>query len=103
MRDTVSETGGNRSSENRWYRRDGDDVLCQVRVQARGSRNEIAGVRDGRLRLKLTSPPVDGRANAQACQVLADLFGVPASRVTLVRGQRAPDKLFRVLSPSRFP
>ncbi|MCE3285456.1 MAG: hypothetical protein K0R70_1712, partial [Steroidobacteraceae bacterium] len=45
-------------------RRDGVDVLLEVRVQPRASRNEFAGVVGTRLRVRLNAPPVDGRANA---------------------------------------
>jgi uncharacterized protein (TIGR00251 family) len=57
----------------------------------------------GRLKLGLTAPPVDGKANEQARELLAGLFGVSASRVKLVHGESAREKLFRIEEPRRIP
>jgi hypothetical protein len=55
------------------------------------------------MKLALTAPPVDGRANAQAREVLAKAFGVSPSRVTLTQGESGRDKLFRIDGPRRIP
>jgi uncharacterized protein (TIGR00251 family) len=68
----------------------------RVRVQARARREEIAGERDGALLVRVTAPPVEGRANRAVCKLLATRLRVPASRVTVVRGARGRDKLVRV-------
>lgn len=67
-----------------------------VRVQARARRDEFLAVRDGVLVVRLTAPPLDGRANAALCRMLADRLGVRSSAVEIVRGQRSRDKLVRV-------
>lgn len=56
-----------------------------------------------RIKLALTAPPVDGKANEQAREVLAEAFGVSMSRVTLVQGESARDKLFRIVEPASLP
>lgn len=71
-------------------------ATLSVRVQTRARKNEIATVRDGVLVVRLTAPPLDGRANAALCQLLADRLGVRASGVTILRGHRSRDKLVRV-------
>lgn len=68
----------------------------EVRVIPRARREEVAGEREGRLVVRLTAPPVDGAANAALCRLVARRAGVPARRVTIVRGQTARDKLVRV-------
>lgn len=68
----------------------------RVRVVARARRDEIAGERDGRLVVRVTAPPVDGKANAAVCRLIADAYGVPKNRVTVVRGAKSRDKLVRV-------
>ena len=68
----------------------------EVRVIPRARREEIAGERDGRLVVRLTAPPVEGAANRALCRLLARRAGVPASRVSIVRGQSSRDKLVRV-------
>jgi uncharacterized protein (TIGR00251 family) len=82
-----------------WYRRDGDDLLVQVRVQPRTSSNEILSPRDGRLRLRTTASPVDGKANKAVIKLLADFLGVAPSRISLVRGTTQRDKQLRVRGP----
>lgn len=82
-----------------WYRRDGDDLLLNVRVQARASRSEILDVRDARLRLRTTAAPADGKANKAVIRLLADYLGVSPSRICLVRGTAQRDKQLRVRGP----
>ena len=77
-------------------RRDGDDLLLEVRVQPRASRTEFAGVLGDRLRVRLQAPPVDGRANAALVEFLADAFEVPRARVTIEHGLSGRDKRVRV-------
>jgi hypothetical protein len=79
-------------------RRDGDDLLLDVRVQPRASRTEFAGAIGDRLRVRLQAPPVDGRANAALVEFLAEAFGVPRARVTIEHGLSGRDKRVRVRS-----
>ena len=67
-----------------------------VRVIPRSKRDEISGERDGRLLIRLTAPPVEGAANAALCRLVARRAGVPARRVSIVRGQTSRDKIVRV-------
>jgi uncharacterized protein (TIGR00251 family) len=64
-----------------------------VRVVPRAKRDEIAGERDGRLLVRVTAPPVDGKANAAVCRLLAKALGVPRTRVSIARGESSRDKL----------
>ena len=68
----------------------------RVRVQPRASRNEVVAWRDGILQIRLTAPPVEGAANAACRDFLAEWLGVKRSQVTLVSGEKARDKRFRV-------
>ncbi|MEX5727545.1 uncharacterized protein Ga0609869_000898 [Rhodovulum iodosum] len=67
-----------------------------VRVTPKASRNAITP-QDGRLRVYVTTVPEAGKANAAVVKLLSKALGVPKSRLVLVRGQSARDKLFRVL------
>ena len=67
-----------------------------VRVIPRSKRDQISGERDGRLLIRLTAPPVAGAANAALCRLVARRAGVPARRVSIVRGQTSRDKVVRV-------
>jgi uncharacterized protein len=68
----------------------------EVRVIPRARRDEIGDERGGRLLVRLTAPPVDGAANAALCRLVARRAGVPARRVSIVRGQTSRDKVLRV-------
>jgi uncharacterized protein (TIGR00251 family) len=68
-----------------------------VRLQPPASRDELRGRReDGVLLARVTAPPVDGKANAALCRLIAKELGVAPSRVSVVRGQSARDKVVRV-------
>jgi uncharacterized protein YggU (UPF0235/DUF167 family) len=68
----------------------------EVRVITRAQRDEIGEERDGRLLIRVTAPPADGAANAALCRLVARRAGVPAGRVSIVRGHAARDKTVRV-------
>ena len=77
-------------------RRDGKDLILEVRVQPRASRSEFAGVHGDRVRVRLQAPPVDGRANAALVEFLAAAFGVPRACVTIEHGRAGRDKRVRI-------
>ena len=72
------------------------DGTIAVRVQPRAPRDEIVGERGGRLLVRLTAPPVEGRANEALRRLLARRLGVAKSRLSVVRGAGSRDKLVRV-------
>ena len=72
------------------------DAEIAIRLQPRASRAAVVGERDGRMVVRVTAAPVDGRANAALCALIAKRAGVPRSRVSVVRGQTARDKVVRV-------
>ena len=65
----------------------------EVRVQPRAKRTAILGVLDGRLKVALASPPIDGRANEELQRCLAELFHVPRGTVILLAVERSRTKL----------
>jgi len=82
-----------------------DDGLLRVRVQPRASRAAIGTWgEDGTLTVRVTAPPVEGRANAAVGALLATALGVPVSAVRVVHGEHGRDKLVRVtgLSPAEI-
>jgi hypothetical protein len=68
----------------------------EVRVQPRASHEQIGAVRQGVLTVRVSSPPLDGRANKAVCRLVAGHLGVASSRVRLVRGARARTKLLEI-------
>lgn len=78
-------------------------LIIPVRVQPRGSRSQILGAVEGRLKIKTTAPPTDGRANKDVIRQLAKAFKVPPSRVSLKSGAASRNKTFIVEQPTTFP
>ena len=72
------------------------DTGIRVKVQPKASRSEILGFIGDVLRVKVAAPPDRGKANAVLLELLATTFGVPKSRITLLRGHASRDKLIVV-------
>lgn len=69
-----------------------------VRVTPRASDNKITEVlNDGTVKIHIAAPPVDDKANQELIKFLADILGVPKSRIEIVAGQTGRDKLISVL------
>ena len=71
-------------------------VRIRVRIQPGASTTGPAGLHDGRLKLRVQAPPLDGRANTAVIEWFAGRFEVPRRSVTLVRGERSRDKTIEV-------
>jgi uncharacterized protein (TIGR00251 family) len=72
-------------------------------VQPGAKHTEIAGIHGGALKIRVASPPVEGKANDALRRFLADAFKVPLRNVTLVRGETGRRKTVRVVSPAARP
>jgi len=68
----------------------------EIRLQPRGGRDAVVGERDGAVLIRISAPPVDGKANAALIAFVAKRLGVPKSGVTIVRGEAARNKVIRV-------
>ncbi len=68
-----------------------------IRVTPRASHNEIVEVlSDGTVKIRLTAPPVEGKANTALVQFLADVLDVPAAHIEIVAGATGRDKLVSI-------
>jgi uncharacterized protein len=67
-----------------------------VRVQPRARKNAITGVAGDALKLAITAPPVEGKANQACIEFLAEFLNVPRASVTIVAGQSSRNKVIRV-------
>ncbi len=69
-----------------------------IRVTPRSSKNEIIEIlNDGTVRIRLTAPPVEGKANDALVSFLAEVLDVPRSRIAIVAGETGRDKLVSIL------
>ncbi len=74
----------------------GDDLLLPVLVQPGARRDEIIGVQDGFLKVSVSAPAIEGKANVACRRLLADALKVPISRVEVVAGANARRKRVRI-------
>ncbi|MGB9804387.1 DUF167 domain-containing protein [Desulfofundulus sp.] len=79
-----------------FLREEKDAVVFKVRVQPRAAKNELAGVFEDALKVRLTAPPVEGEANEACRDFFSRLLGVPRARVEIVTGHTGRNKLVRV-------
>ncbi len=70
----------------------GEFSCIQVHLQPRASRNEVVGVVEQGLKIRLNAPPVDDRANRQLVDFLAKTLDVPRRDVVLLHGQKSRSK-----------
>ena len=75
-------------------------TTIRVRVQPKASANQILGFREDVLRLRVTAPPEDGKANAAVVRLLAQTLGISRSDLEVVRGHSSRNKFIRVTSLS---
>jgi uncharacterized protein len=74
-----------------------DGVILTIRVIPRAGRSGAAGTRDNAFLIRLNAPPVEGAANTELIDLLADLLDVPKRNVTIVSGERSRLKRVRVI------
>ena len=68
----------------------------KVRLRPRARKDEVAAWRGEIVTIRVTAPPVDGKANEALCRLVAKRAGVARSAVAIVRGERSRDKVVRV-------
>lgn len=73
-----------------------EHLVVDVYVQPRAARPGVAGRHGGALKVRVTAPPLEGRANEEAARLLADALHVRVADVTLVHGARSRWKRFAV-------
>ena len=86
-----------------WFRRDGSDWLLAIHAQPGARKSGVAGLHGDALKIKLSAPPSEGRANAELLSYLAEALGVPRSAVQLERGASSRKKCVRVSRPDIDP
>ncbi len=84
-------------------RRDGDDLLLQLYLQPRASRDAIIGLHGEALKVAITAPPVDGAANSHLIACFAKWCKVSKSAVVLEAGDSSRHKRLRIHAPQQLP
>lgn len=86
-----------------WYQWQGMDLILDCRLQPKASSDEIVGDLGDELKIRITAPPVDGKANAHLTRFLAKSFGVSKSQVVIEKGELGRSKRIRIQSPEKIP
>ena len=86
-----------------WFRWEGDDLLLSLRLQPRASKDEFIGPHGDHYKVRITAPPVEGKANAHLIKFLAKAFGVGRAQVSLETGESARNKGIRIHAPKKIP
>jgi uncharacterized protein (TIGR00251 family) len=77
-----------------------DGCILPVRVHPGARTNAVTGVHDGALKISLTTPPTDGRANEALIAFLAQRLRTPRARISLVSGATSRSKTLRIAGKS---
>ncbi|HMF63688.1 MAG TPA: DUF167 domain-containing protein [Edaphobacter sp.] len=77
-----------------------DGCTVSVRVHPGARKNGVSGVHAGAVKISLTTPPLDGRANEALIAVVAELLRIPRARVSLVSGMTSRTKVLRITGKS---
>lgn len=86
-----------------WFQWDGTDLLLQLRVQPRAGKDAFVCPYGEQYKIRITAPPVDGKANKHLIDFLARSFGVGRDQVTLISGESSKNKGFRIQRPKKYP
>lgn len=77
------------------------DLLLSVRIQPGASKDEIVGIQGSHLKIRVSAPPQDGKANKQLIKFLGNHFRVAKSRIQLLSGESGREKRILITSPDK--
>ncbi|ENM5833392.1 DUF167 family protein YggU [Vibrio sp. AH4] len=83
--------------------REGNDLLLRLYIQPKASRDSIVGLHGEELKVAITAPPIDGKANAHLSKFLAKQCKVAKGSVVIEKGELGRHKQVRILQPSQIP
>ena len=86
-----------------WYRKTPDGWLLTLHIQPGAKRSEVVGLHGDTLKVRIASPPVDGKANEALVAFIADQLGLPKRAVQLVRGESSRTKTLLIAMPAFDP
>lgn len=89
------------ASDPSWFclRPDGNAICIFVHAQPNARATEVVGLHDGRLKVRVAAPALDGRANDRLLEYLHRRLDLPANRVVLVKGHHSRMKTIEITSP----
>ena len=79
----------------------GNDIKVKVKIVPGSSKNKIVGVYNNALKITITAPPVEGKANKKCISYLAKYFDVAKSKIEIISGQTGKNKLIKIYDISK--
>jgi hypothetical protein len=70
--------------------------FIKIYLQPKASRNEIVGDYRGGIKVRVTAPPAEGKANEELLRLLSKIWRIPRSRIEIIRGHHSREKVLRI-------
>ncbi|MCC4831130.1 DUF167 family protein YggU [Shewanella sp. 10N.7] len=80
-----------------------NDLLLNLYIQPKASRDKIIGLHGDELKIAITAPPIDGKANSHLIKYLAKAFKVPKADVVILKGLQGRHKQVKISMPKQIP
>lgn len=90
-------------NEPSWYRRTGSGWFVNVHAQPGARKSEVVGLHGGSIKIRVASPPVNGRANEALIAFVAKALGLPNISVSLARGETSRRKTLHIAAQDADP
>jgi len=81
---------------NSYVKITGNDIIIKVKIVPGSSKNKIIGAYNDALKITITAPPVEGKANKKCIAYLAKYFDVAKSKIEIISGQSNRNKLIKI-------
>lgn len=85
------------------YSWQGEDLILHCQLQPKAASDEIVGIHGDRLKIRITAPPVDGKANEHLIKWFSKLFKVPKANIEIVQGELGRQKTVKIRQPKIIP
>lgn len=80
-----------------------DGLVLRLYIQPKASRDSIIGLHGDELKVAITAPPIDGKANAHLVKYLAKQFRIAKSQVVVEKGELGRHKQVKIIDPQQIP
>ncbi|MDI3324645.1 DUF167 family protein [Pontibacterium granulatum] len=86
-----------------YYQWQNKDLILSCHLQPKATKDEIVGLHGDSLKIRITAPPIDGRANTHLIKFLAKTFGVTKRDITILSGELGRQKRIKIKQPTKIP
>jgi uncharacterized protein (TIGR00251 family) len=86
-----------------WYRYNNENLILTLYIQPGAKSSAVVGLHGDALKIKLASPPIEGRANTALLQFVAAQFGIPVRQIKLLRGEKSRHKTLELIGCTTNP